>query len=291
MSTIKNIVIWHSDLDGCCAAAVVSKFLGDVPKKFYKIQYGQGFPMSEIDANTDVWVVDFAIYPDILFDIDAKCHKLYWYDHHAASMRIDRKMLQRTEGMVDVERAGCRIVWDELFKSPAPWAVKLVEDWDMWKFNEKGTKSFKSYVSLMFDDPQNQMWNVFLSEDDYANKSVADSIFKGEILLLAEKKRIEKAMTRGFWGTMLGHKTFYVNASEDISSLGEAVYLSTTEPVIVAIYQVVGETEMVFSLRSNQIDVREVAEKFRGGGHAFAAGFTIKNDFSELQKKFGNYNF
>jgi len=128
-------------------------------------------------------------------------------------------------------------------------------------------------------NPKHDWWPVLLDDTPLARELIKNTIEAGKVLLKAKTARVKQAIKRGYYGTIKGHKAFYVNSSEDISSIGEEIYLSHTEPIVAVIYTYIGEDIIRFSLRSNQINVREIAEMFRnGGGHTAAAGFNLVAD-------------
>ena len=77
--------------------------------------------------------------------------------------------------------------------------------------------------------------------------------------------------TKGFAVELEGIRFFAVNWTTDASGLGEYIYKELGHQAAL-IFSYTG-TQWSFSLRSDTVDVSEVAVKFSGGGHRGAAGF------------------
>jgi oligoribonuclease NrnB/cAMP/cGMP phosphodiesterase (DHH superfamily) len=101
--------------------------------------------------------------------------------------------------------------------------------------------------------------------------------------------RSNNIIKKGFYGKIIGHDAFYVNSPIDVSEIGESIYLSNPEEIVVVVFHYTDYNKIIFSLRSNSINVREIAERFGGGGHDHAAGFMIKEKTKDWQKLLKNY--
>ena len=66
-----------------------------------------------------------------------------------------------------------------------------------------------------------------------------------------------------------------INTTSDASDIGEFVYQKPDYDIAV-MWQMINDMVQV-SLRSNTVDCAEIAQKYGGGGHRGAAGFTIKS--------------
>lgn len=281
-TTEKNRILYHGKCtDGICAAAIVHKFLREETtydesnNTFIPMQYGDGIDMHKIDKDTIVWIVDFSPTLGQIVEIDARAKRVMWFDHHATAMHNTiSTSFNNTIKVFDINRCGAQITWDEIYHTPRPEIVDIVGDRDRWIFKLPNTKPVTEGMHYLITTPLDPRWEELL--DPSLEQKVLNEFFTGgQLLLKAKDYRIENALKRGYYGKIKGHKAFYVNASEDISEIGERIYLSHNTPIVAVMYSQHAANEFVFSLRSNTINVREIAQLYGGGGHDYAAGFKL----------------
>lgn len=282
MSKETNLIVYHSRCsDGICSAAIVNYFLGDnCNKQFLPLAYGDGIDLSLIDKNTILWILDFSFPIEMMWDLNNQVKKIFWFDHHItheSSLKVFPERLNNIEMVLDCKKSGATITWDTLFNTESrPLIVNIVEDRDLWKFKLTFTKEYSEAIYYDIKDPRDSRWSILFAEDN----TIATDIFedwriKGEILLKVKQDRINKIIKSGYYGTIKGCRAYYVNSSVDISEIGEEIYLSHADPIIAVIYSYTGTDTLRVSLRSNCINVCEIAKEFGGGGHMNAAGFTL----------------
>lgn len=283
---MKNVVIYHKNcLDGIFSAGVVFKFLkteGEESISFVPMSHSDGFDMGLLDNETVLWIVDFSFSYDDMKIMNDIVHKMYWYDHHISSqgLLLMWEDLNKTTMSVDLSHCGAHIAWSNLFPVlEVPKCILFVEDRDLWKFKypetKKFTESLASYPNLQPDSD--------IVQDLFVNSNVDKYIIEGEVLLRAKEKRIERAINNGYYGTIKKHNAFFVNAIEDISEIGERIYKSNIDPIVAVVYHI-EENTIKFSLRSNTIDVEQIARDFKGGGHISAAGFVVNTRLEDMKK-------
>ncbi|TRZ49309.1 MAG: hypothetical protein D4S01_08780 [Dehalococcoidia bacterium] len=283
---MKHIVVYHSRcLDGIFSAAAVYKHLEALNCKDIVCipqTYKDGFDLQFLDKDTTLWIVDFSFPYEILKDMDNLCAKVVWYDHHISSESIALMgdSLPNTEIHIDIKHSAAYTVWIRLFKTQPLKAITLSEDRDLWRFKFPETRSFTEGLFSHHDiSPTSDKIRDLLTSD----KTVNTYILEGDVLLRAKDNRIDRAINRGYYGKIKGHNAFFVNSGEDISEIGEKVYLSHEEPIVAVVYNI-GENVVKFSLRSNTINVEQIARAFHGGGHVGAAGFELKLRMREVEK-------
>src|SRR5690606_34431578 len=153
-----------------------------------------------------------------------------------------------------------------------------IGDKDMWTFEYPDTRAFSAGFSLMVKTPDDPVWDVLLGSE--YEETVNKMISIGELLLEAQKYKLQKAFDRGIDFTFHNWRARLVNTTGNISELGEFIY-KKPEYDIAVMWQAV-EDMVVFSLRSdsgnpNSPDCAEIAQQYGGGGHKNAAGFQKKN--------------
>lgn len=291
------MVLHHGDADGFGAAYALWKAFNDTAEmKFIPVQYSEAAPLEEIrdfDPH-NLFVVDFCYSGDELKMLDEKFPNTHLkvIDHHKTAARH----LEEWGGdfIFDTEEAGCMLTWKHLFDVESfriPEILIYVADRDLWKFEQERSKEVNAFIStLPFDF---QVW-----EDFY----LPDAVTAGSAILEFQKRQINGRLKAvelhnfqlvencetftHYWllGCMLlnsaetvlaSYQVPMVNATENISELGEAMCLEYPEAPFSVSYCDRKGGKRSFSLRSHfGFDVSEVAKAFGGGGHPAAAGFT-----------------
>ena len=278
------LIYYHDDNDGSCAAAVAANYYdkNEFSIKFVAINYGkESWTEEEINEAEKVWLVDFS--RDRMEDFVKTCgSKLIWIDHHRTAMEKFPELWGSSNipGIRSLEKAACVLTWEYTHPeniSPPP-AVAYIGDKDMWTFEYPDTRAFSAGFSLMVKTPDDPVWDVLLGLE--YEETVNKMISIGELLLEAQKYKLQKAFDRGVDFTFHNWRARLVNTTGNISELGEFIY-KKPEYDIAVMWQAV-EDMVVFSLRSdsgnpNSPDCAEIAQQYGGGGHKNAAGFQKKN--------------
>lgn len=278
MSKNATILIYHhGDLDGICAAAVVSKrFSSCYTIKPVSVQYGDSWNLEDVEQAAKVFVVDFS-FSDMETLAKVAGDKLVWIDHHKTAMETFTELWNSDiDGIRSIEFAGCELTWKYCYylRQP-PLPVKYIGDRDMWNFAYPDTKTFCAGINAMIDSPLDKNWG-WLLEYGMVESSLIDIINMGKYLIKAQEAIVKTRFYSGSDIEFCGHKTRVVNATSDISELGE--YINSNGYDLALIWQVCGD-KVKYSLRSKTVDCSEIAKKYGGGGHQGAAGFTISNKY------------
>ena len=275
--TDTHIIIYHAKcLDGTCSAALVNYFLnGDVSDKcFFPLAYGDGFDLSLIDKTTTVWILDFSFPIDMMWDINGKAKKVYWFDHrikYLSSIQAFPDRFNNTEMMleeINFKRCAASIIWDTLFSPDSrPLIIDIIEDYDIQRTDTAKVQFSKEYAESMkieLLDPRDSRWCVlFATDSDVMSNMLYEFKIKGEILLMAKKARVKRAIDAGYYGTIMGNRAFYVNASEDIEEIEDEIYYHL-DPIVGVIYHHVGNDILKFHLITNCNNIEEIIDKFGG---------------------------
>ncbi|MEO6724440.1 MAG: bifunctional oligoribonuclease/PAP phosphatase NrnA [Blastocatellia bacterium] len=154
----------------------------------------------------------------------------------------------------------------------------LLTDTGSFHFSNTTERTFKIASDLVKHGAQ----PAKLSQAIFYNYPYAKIRLVGEVL--STLRRDESG--RIAWITMSKDAMETSGASEDDSD-GIITYPLTVGDVeAVAFFRELANSTYRISLRSkNRVNVARVAEHFGGGGHANAAGFTIKADYDELSRE------
>ena len=280
--TPKIICYHHDDMDGITAAAIIRKVYSSTTEiEFIEVKYNDNTELT-LDADKCI-IVDFSFPKDKMLELYNHYHNsLLWFDHHKTTIDIEKE-LPMIKGVRDNSMSGCMIVWKNYFPGGlVPEAVVLADDYDMWTFKHPKTKSYAEVFSLYVKSPTDDIWTFLL---DPLNEKYLPVCHTGANLLKAKTIRVEKSFKDGTDIVFEQHKTRAINTNHDVSAMGEYCY--KIKGYAVAMIYSVRENKVIVGLRSNTVDVGDIAKGYGGGGHKFAAGFTISPSefFSKIFKE------
>lgn len=265
----------HPCADGFTAAWVVKKAFPDA--ELYGANYYEAPPDV---TGRDVIIVDFSYKRAVLEEMIAKCRSMIILDHHKSAVEdlagVENMVtggLNQVKCLFDMHRSGAMIAWNYFFPSfnNAPVIVNHVQDRDLWQFKLRGTKQVSAYIfsydytlenwDKLADLCEYEMEDVLTAGDSIERKQQKDTLE-----LVASCKR---QMTIGGKDVPVVNLP-YMFASEAGNILAEqsphgfgATYFDSAKG-------------RKFSLRSiGDVDVAKIAERYGGGGHKNASGFTV----------------
>lgn len=289
------VVYHHDDLDGQCSAAQVKEAMEKItsnPIQCIAVQYsGTTWKKEEIEEADEVYVLDFA-FPDMETVAEIAGIKLIWIDHHKSAMEEHKELWNSTiPGKRDITKAASQLTWEYIKgDQPLSTAVEYISRRDIWQFGDKKEEisAFTGACSILLRSPDDADWKDLLVSSKNEREKVALYLRVGQALADVQKSRIEKAFERGSDISFHGLRARLINTTSDASDIGEFVYLKP-EYDIAVIWQMINDMVQV-SLRSNSVDCAEIAQKYGGGGHRGAAGFTIKSGGEFSLRLFEKYN-
>jgi oligoribonuclease NrnB/cAMP/cGMP phosphodiesterase (DHH superfamily) len=266
-----TICLYHDDPDGCCAAAIVRRAMGDRPV-LHPLEIGGPIPWESIEACEQVVLVDFSL---PLEDMERlrQGRKLVWADHHKTALVGLGQAMVDVPGERSLDAAACVLTWRTFFpENPVPLAVALIGDRDIWQMAYPETRAFAEGLFQEQIEPTNdRLWKPLL--DDNRDR-VRELVERGRALYDARMKSIADVVSHyGFVTSFEGHRTMVVNHPGN-GDMGEFIRKAGYE-LAYCYVEVVrnGLLQTVVTLYSDQVDVSEIARKFGGGGHRGAAGF------------------
>ena len=275
---MKTLCIYHADcMDGAASAATVkSRYPNAI---LLPAQHGDKVP-ENLERNR-IFIVDFSYSAPLLSEIKKKSAELYWFDHHKTALPIQK---ETGFGIIDLEESGATLTWKQLFpKTKVPKILQYVKDKDLWKWKLPHSREISADLRETENilNPSHTVWKKLLK--NLSSKDLKNMIQRGHHSRRLLQERLEKAGTKGFCVNLDGIKAFAVNWTGDSSELGEYIYKTLKHPVAL-IFSYTGK-EWSFSMRSNTVDVSEIAVRRGGGGHPGAAGFrTTTSDWLFAQR-------
>lgn len=128
-------IIYHDDLDGRCAAAIVASSLADDgPVDFIPWDIHKPLRLPTISPDEQVAVLDLQLREAVMRFVLGLTKRVLWIDHHLGSEDMEKQCGQKIEGIRDASggHSAAWLAWNFCLPDiPMPEAVKLVEDWDL----------------------------------------------------------------------------------------------------------------------------------------------------------------
>ncbi len=267
----KALCIYHGNcLDGFAAAWAVRHALGE-EVEFHKGIHQQTPPDV---SDRDVFLVDFSYKKDVLISMLKTAASITILDHHITAVQDLLELMDSGElkGLFNMNKSGAMLAWEWFHpEHQAPELIAFIQDRDLWKFELEGSREINAALSSYpFDF---SVWDTLMASGD---AEIADLKNIGAAIERKLQKDIEELLASGVRRMVIaGYDVPVLNApSAYVSDAGHI--MSINEPFAACYWDHAAGRS--FSLRSSEtgVDVAEVAKKFGGGGHAKAAGFTVK---------------
>ncbi len=267
----KALCIYHGNcLDGFAAAWAVRHALGE-EVEFHKGIHQQTPPDV---SDRDVFLVDFSYKKDVLISMLKTAASITILDHHITAVQDLLELMDSGElkGLFNMNKSGAMLAWEWFHpEQQAPELIAFIQDRDLWKFELEGSREINAALSSYpFDF---SVWDTLMASGD---AEIADLKNIGAAIERKLQKDIEELLASGVRRMVIaGYDVPVLNApSAYVSDAGHI--MSINEPFAACYWDHAAGRS--FSLRSSEtgVDVAEVAKKFGGGGHAKAAGFTVK---------------
>lgn len=293
-------IFHHSDNDGKCAGFWVKELAprDEYPLDIFKIDYGIDFPFDSIHENETVYIVDYSIPPvemDRLLEITPN---VIWIDHHISAIEKYKDYDKEIAGLRYDGIAGCMLTYcylslmtnknnikihefDPAMTTTAPYFTKLIADYDVWTFVfGDDTRNFEKGFSLYPHEPDAKIWEELYDEDISSQhlSLVNTMIDQGKTITAYRHNMMEDYCEKKGFAARLDGYTDLLCYAINMGMVGSDDFIA---PDIDKYDVLVGFSFdgkiWSYSLRSNKVDVSEIATSFGGGGHKGAAGFSSDN--------------
>lgn len=274
----KRVILYHADCpDGFSAAWAAWKKFKD--KALYLAVPPNNRELPRSAKGADVYTLDYTFPLDAIETIRADVASLVIIDHHETNEKTAREV---GAGLFDMGHSGAVLSWKFFHPArPVPRLLRHVEDYDIWKFHMRHTREIAEALSLY--DMNFKTWDKIVR--DFEQKKEKKYIEEGATLLRLRDRRIGRLIGYGEEIVFEGHKALLVNSPFYVSEIGHSIVKHGTP---VALIWSRREGKIVVSLRSDgaSVNVAKLAERYGGGGHPAAAGFTMKiKEFLKFKKK------
>ncbi len=268
--TDRILCFFHANcVDGAASAAVIRKKYPQA--KCYPMNHGDRLRARPKGKN--LYIVDFSFKPELMLRFKEEAQAVHWYDHHITAVPIQKEL---GWGEIDLEECGATLTWKQEFPDqPLPKILEYVRDKDLYQWKLPDSREISMFLRQVegITNPLNPFWQELLSgPDDAAWKEMSQLGAQG---LKHQEMTLKQGIKNGFELDFHGHRTLVVNWSLEASDMGEFIYKDLGYDIALMFYFT--GRGWNFSLRSEKVDVSQLALKYGGGGHPGAAGFRQTN--------------
>lgn len=290
----KVLVISHEeDIDGL--GGVILGYLAFKDIDYMLIHVKEQTEIVDFVKNSNyekVFITDLGLEDKIADEINELGMNILHFDHHETNMYASKYAFST----VEIQRNGISTCGTELFylylkennllKDNAL-IKRFVEDtraydnWDWVKNNNVEANDLNklfsivgidTYISKMVDKLRNNNKDIFDETDKYLIELKTQE--EKKLIELSDKSLIIREKDGLKFGIVFGNKFLSIIGNTLCNRHPELDYMLLIDPL-----------EMKASLRSVRIDVSKVAESYGGGGHKYAAGFSLNEEiFKSLLK-------
>lgn len=278
-SLSKVTVLYHADCpDGFGAAWSAWTVLDpatDADVTYVPVRYGE--PPPGVDGGS-VFVLDFSYDRATLTRLSGCCDRLYVIDHHktAAEALVGwDDCPANVEVRFDQSKSGAVLAWEFFHEGePVPLLLRYVQDRDLWAWGLPDSRAFSEALSVTPGD-----FGAWSEVDVRVRHRAGFDAFvaDGRAILKAKKAAVGRLCDNAYLAAVGDHGVMCVNSACYQSEVGEQLCLLYPDLPFAAVWHARDGVTEVWSLRSrNGFDVSAVAKSLGGGGHAAAAGFTVR---------------
>lgn len=284
---------YHNDIDGKCAGSVVARKTGNYnPSDYIMYDYSTPLNFDAVEEGETVYFVDLSFSVNTVDKlkelVETKKCNLIWCDHHQSSMEVmkNNPEYKAIKGIRRNGISGAALTYMYLYEceyEEIPTFIRLVSDFDCWLFKMEHTLEFKYAIEAKDHDALDIIWNKLMRDNASIMKTYLNKLFdKGKIISKYVKKEYEEYRKKYAYESRIdNYKCLVVNRSCNSLIFGNLI----KEYPIVAIWAFDGE-QYKYSIYSDkpEVDCSKIAEKFGGGGHKGASGFTSKELILKKEK-------
>ena len=272
MESQKPILFYHANCpDGFGAAWAFHKKYGD-KIEYHPVSHNKDLPFFGLDPaifkGRSIWMADISLSKEECQHIHSVAKEFQIIDHHLSAQD---ELKDLTYCQVDLSHSGAILAWQYCFpQNPPPLILSYVEDRDIWKWKMAHSQEVLAYIDS-FDRDFPTWYNL-----ERELESNLPSVIKEGGAILRYNKNLRNILMKNQYMTYIsGYLVPIINVSFFKSEILND--LSKDYP-FAAGYHYDGKN-YIFSLRSRKegVNVAEIAERFGGGGHFHAAGFSVSS--------------
>lgn len=257
-----TIVLYHANcLDWFGAAFSAWKYFNqdDLNVAIIPISYGEKIPSFE---GKKIYFLDFSLKRNEYLTL-AEFNEIITIDHHKSAL-AELEWLEWT--IFDMDKSGCVLAFEYFFPNEkVPDYLKLIEDYDLYRFKYKKTKDFIAWMEL-HNMKSFWMWNEVLEDN-------ISAIVKDWKVVNAYRDVLIENLNRSSVKISINGIEWYAVNSNDFLASDLWNRLCRTN-AFGCVWYVKPDGRVKVSLRSVwELDVSLIAASFWGGWHKNASWF------------------
>jgi nanoRNase/pAp phosphatase (c-di-AMP/oligoRNAs hydrolase) len=291
----------HGDLDGIFSIVLSEYFIRPVAKelKYLCTDYEKIEDDIDLDLikNFDyIFFTDISVKKELFKKLKEINPNIYIFDHHLSAW----ENLQEQENYFYTDKkCGTKIFFEWLtqgvrIKPIISQAVNLVDTYDLYKKKDKLFKAAKYLNYTLYNtaafykkDPSEKFRSFIFNQIKkfdafFEYKFTNFELKKIKEEEIKEKKAYEEARKKlKFRKDGNGDIYLYTESRTKVSAIASRLLDENPHAKYIAVYVTYEPKAFKISLRSSKYEVKNLAEKWGGGGHPFAASFNFadKKDF------------
>ena len=275
MSNPSNIVYYHKGgLGGLGAAYAVWADQGDEDTVYIPVSYTDTIEMPA--AACVITFVDFCPKREVIEALLASEHtrSVQIVDHHASAEReLNALGHPKLLKIIDQTKSGATLTWETIHGGEPPWLLRHIEDRDLWRFTFEESRPLHAALS-----GRDWTFAELHALVEGGTAALAKLSVVGRALLVKHQKDVSDVAAACMRPMRIaGYDVQACSAPFTMASdVGHLMLARVFNDPFAAVYWDTA-THRTFSLCSldGAVDVSSVAEKFGGGGHPRAAGFSV----------------
>ncbi len=264
------ICIYHNDLDGRCAAAIVERRMGK-EINFIEAGYDKVFDFKKsVCPGESVIIVDFSLKPEVMDELLEVTSDVTWIDHHVTAKGYPYQYIRGLRDFDDKSMSGCELAWMYYYPGiKMPDAIRLIGDYDKWALKyQPHCFQFYEGMKLIKHDPWESIWKDLI--EDVNMKRTLEIVEAGKMAILYRDNYCnDLCRSFGYETEIDGIKAYACNQF----MFGSKGFGHRFDQYPLCLAYVHNGKKFTVSLYSAQVDVSEIAKRYGGGGHRGAAGF------------------
>jgi len=269
-----DIVIYHGYCpDGIAGAWCYWRINKDA--FFYYASHGKTPPNVE---NKKVLFIDFVYPENIMKPIIESAEHVHVLDHHKTSLYINELKYNNLTSVIDMNRSGAQLAWDEFNDGPRPWPIDMIADKDLYLFKlENSHEVNRAMASMGF-------LNSIEDFDKVINLDISYVANVGKILI-ADDAISNKKIARAHVQCKYKDYNVYVVQCDlmKLSDVAELLFNDMCDIVVCPRFNLIHDCWNI-SLRSKKTNLLPIVKEIDndGGGHPNACGCKFKGEINKL---------
>lgn len=277
-----------------------AKIMPDVPSA--------KFPPNDINGN--VIIIDVAYKFEVLEKIIKQSKSVLFIDHHVTirddTLKLEKMYPNKFKTIYNEKKSGATLVWEYLYpKKKHPKFIDLIEDNDTGTWKIPGVKDFMSGFNVNYNLKLTNE-NIIKFKSLFKKSTVLKLMKIGKIYNEYRQYLVDENSTR-ITITKFPSEMIYNQFRNQFNKIGQykvAVYCGSSCPnpselakkilsdtkadIFVSWVLNLDRDEYVLTLRSENVDVGNIAKLFGGGGHTYAAACSFKSNRYNIRDLFGD---